>query len=102
MAALPESKSLAFHVHQFMPDCEGDELDQRIALLKARDYAGMIRCKPIGEMARSHAIDAQEAANHFFHDAGASVQELKLAIDYCRHLVQAAFIAEHIDPEVWG
>lgn len=102
MNCMATDEGFTFHIHQFMPECDGDELEHRIALLKARDYAGMIRCKPIGEIARSHAVDAQEAANHFFHDAGASVQELKLAVDYCRHLVQAAFIAEQIDPEVWG
>lgn len=92
---------LSKHVQHFLPKAEGEELAHRIALLKARDYAGMIRCKPIGEIARQHAIDAQQAADHFFHDEGASAQELKLAVDYCRHLVQAAFIAEHLDPEVW-
>lgn len=93
---------LAFHVQQFIPECDGEELELRKALLTAREYASMIRCKPIGELARCHAIDAQQAADHFFHDKGASVTELRLARDYIRHLVAAAMIAEHIDPEVWA
>ena len=79
MNCMATDEGFTFHIHQFMPECDGDELEHRIALLKARDYAGMIRCKPIGEIARSHAVDAQEAANHFFHDAGASVQYLNFA-----------------------
>ncbi|MFL0357563.1 hypothetical protein ACI5KX_13950 [Erythrobacter sp. GH1-10] len=92
---------LSKQVLHFFPEAEGEESVHRIALLKACDYAGMIRCKPIGEIARHHAIDAQDAAYHFFYNAHATVQQLKLAVAYCRHLAQAAFIAEHIDPEVW-
>jgi hypothetical protein len=30
---------LVFHIRQFVPTAEGAELDHRMALLKARDYA---------------------------------------------------------------
>ena len=39
MSGLDEEASLAFHIRQFVPAADGEELEHRAALLKARDYA---------------------------------------------------------------
>lgn len=96
------SSGLAYHVREFVPGSEGEDLEHRIALLKAREYAAKIRCKPVGEIARGHAIDAQQVADLFLHDEHCTLDRLKLAVTYCRNLVQAAVIAEFLDLELCG
>ena len=89
---------LAFHIHSFVPDCEGEELEQRTALLKARDYAADLRAKVLSRTALHHAADAHELAGAFVF-ADVPVDRLKIAVAYCRNLVHAAFLADHLDQE---
>lgn len=90
---------LSFHIRSFVPDCEGEELQQRTALLKARDYAAALRARAVSERALEHAIDAHEMAGRFVF-ADVSSDRLKVAVAYCRNLVHAAYLAEHLDSEV--
>ena len=101
MATETTDRGFAFHVHQFMPDCEGEELELRITLLKAREFAGELRCTTISEFARNHAIDAQSAADHFLYCPSATPSKLGDAVQYCRLCVQCAYLAENLDPEAW-
>ena len=90
---------LAFHVRQFVPECSDPaEMEQRQALLKARDFAAALRGRSESIAAVNHAADAHECAGAFVF-ADVPVQSLELAVKYCRHLVQAAFIADHLDWE---
>ena len=92
---------LSFHIREFVPDCaDGEEMEQRQALLKARDYAASLRGRAISEASFDHACAAHEmASNYVFADA--SIDLLKVAVTYCRNMVHAAFLANHLDGEAW-
>lgn len=87
---------LAFHIREFVPACNGKELEQRQALLKARDYAAMLRSRAINELARQHAIDAHEMAGAFVY-ADVSVEHLIMVVAYCRNLVHAALLLDNLE-----
>lgn len=90
---------LLTQIRQFVPDCQdGEELEQRKALLKVRNYAAMLRAQSEGEMALELAIAAHEAAGAYCY-ALVPVARLKIIVGYCRALVQAAFIADHLERE---
>ncbi len=89
---------LAFHIRQFVPDADGAELEHRKALLKARDYAAALRGQTVGQLAYSHACDAHEMAGEFVF-ADAPAVRLEIAVKYCRHIVMAAFLADHLQGE---
>jgi hypothetical protein len=90
---------LAFHVRHYVPACQdGEELEQRTALLKAREYAAMLRGQTESAIATNHAIDAHECAGAYCY-ANVPVDRLKIAVAYCRAMVQAAFIADHLERE---
>lgn len=90
---------LLTQVRHFVPDCQdGDELEQRRALLKAREYAAMLRAQAEGDIAIEHAIAAHEAAGAYCY-AKVPVARLKIAVGYCRAMVQAAFLADHLERE---
>ena len=89
-------RSLAFHVRTFVPDCaDGEEMEHRQALLKARDFAAAQRGKVFSDFANHLSCEAHELAGAFVY-AGVPNARLKLAVDLCRHLVSAAYIAEHL------
>jgi len=90
---------LAFHVRKYVPDClDGDEMERRKSLLTARDYAVMLITRTKAEIATDHAIAAREVADAFaFSDV--PLARLDIALSYCRHLVQCAFIADHLERE---
>lgn len=90
---------LSFHVRKFVPAAEGEELEQRIALLKARDYASALKARVASDRAYDFACAAHEAAGDFVF-AEVPLARLKIAVSYCRNLVQAAFSAEHLEGEV--
>lgn len=92
---------LSFHVREFVPACEGAELEHRTALLRARDYAAMLRGKVTSETALEHAAAAHEMAGEFVF-AEVPADRLKIAVAYCRNLVHAAFLAEHLESEGAG
>lgn len=89
---------LSFHVRQFLPNCEGEELEARQALLKARDYAASIRGRGATGLALDHAVAAHEMAGAWLY-ADAPVARLRIALAYCRNLVHAAYLADHLDGE---
>lgn len=90
---------LAFHVLQFVPDCtDPEEMEQRQALLKARSYAGTLCTSREAEMAYQHATLAREVADAFVF-ADVPTDRLKIAVGYCRNLVHAAFLADHLERE---
>ena len=89
---------LAFHILQFAPGAEGEELEHRTALLKARDYAAWLRGRCQSERGFDHASDAHEMAGAFVF-APVPVARLEIAVAYCRCMVQAAFLAAHLDEE---
>jgi len=89
---------LSFHIREFMPTAEGEELKQRIALLKARDYASALKWKAASDLAYDLACAAHEMAAHYVF-ADVPVDRLKIAVSYCRNVVQAAFSAEHLEGE---
>jgi hypothetical protein len=92
---------LSFHIRQFVPDCEGPELEHRNALLIARDYAADLRAKVTSETALEHAAAAHQMAGEFVF-ADVPPDRLKIAVAYCRNLVHAAFLAEHLCNEGSG
>ena len=88
---------LAFHIREFAPDCaDGPEMEQRQALLKARDYAAHLRSRVVSERALEHAVAAHEMAGEYVF-ADVSPARLEIAVAYCRNLVHAAFLADHLD-----
>ena len=90
---------LAYHIRQFVPDCDGLELEQRTALLVARDFATDLRGKVTSRTALHHAADAHDMAGALVF-ADVSPDRLKIAVAYCRNLVHAAFLADHLESEL--
>ncbi|MEL7690538.1 hypothetical protein [Citromicrobium bathyomarinum] len=86
---------LSFHIRSHLPECEGEELEHRIALLKARDYAAWLRTRVSSQVALAHAADAHEMASAYLY-ADVLPDILKVAVGYCRNLVHAAFLADHL------
>lgn len=90
---------LAFHVRQFVPDCnDGEEMELRKALLVARDYAAMLRSRVGTEWAITLAAEAHEVAGEYAF-AVASLDRMKTVRDYARNLVQAAMLADWFERE---
>lgn len=97
MATAPANDTgLAFHVHTYCPDAAGKELEHREALLKARDFAAAIRGKTVSRAAYDHAVTAHDIAGEYVF-ADVSEETLANVVKYCRHLVQAAILAEYLD-----
>jgi len=92
---------LTFHIHQFAPAADGLELEHRTALLNARDYAAALRGRVVGQLAHNHACDAHEMAGEFVF-AEVPLARLEIAVKYCRHMVMAAFLADHLEAEGSG
>jgi hypothetical protein len=88
---------LAFHVHHYLPEAEGEALKLRCDLIKARDYAAVLRGRVTSPHAQAHAIDAHEVAGAFVFDEEASETQLSAALTYCRALVKAAMAADLIE-----
>ena len=89
---------LSFHVREFVPNAEGEELKMRIALLKARDYASALKWKAASDLAYDLACAAHEMAGQFVF-AEVPLARLTIALRFCRNSVQAAFDAEHLEGE---
>jgi len=85
------------HVRQFVPSSDGEELDLRIKLLKARDFAAALRGRTESRRALEHAVDAHEAAGSAVFLIDASTVHLDLVARYCRHMVAAAMLAEQLE-----
>lgn len=88
---------LAFHIHHYLPEAEGEALKHRCDLLTARDYAAVLRGKVTTHRAQDHAIEAHEVAGQFVFAEDASENQLSAALSYCRALVKAAMAADLID-----
>lgn len=89
---------LSFHIRQFVPDAQGEELEHRQALLTARDYAAALRGSVHSEWALTLAAEAHEAAGAYCF-ADESCDRLKIVVGYCRNLVHAAMLADWMDRE---
>lgn len=89
----------AFHVRSYLPEADGEELEHRINLLKARDYAAKLRGQLQTPWGQSHATDAHELAGAILFKPGIDNTHLKAAVDYCRALVKAAMLADLLDWE---
>ena len=92
---------LTFHIRQFTPNAEGVELEHRIALLKARDYASSLLAQVTSDLAYDLASYAHTMAGIFVF-AEVPTARLEIAVKYCRHIVMAAFLAEHLVTEGSG
>jgi len=86
---------LELHIRAHLPRCEGEELEHRVALLKARDYAGWLLTRLANQAALQHATDAHAMASAYLY-ADVTARILPVAIGYCRNLVHAAFLAEQL------
>ena len=88
-------RALVTYVRHFMPDALDSDLRLRISLLKARDYCASLRGSTIHHMAHNHACDGHEMAGEFVF-ADVPAERLEIALRYCRHMVMAAFLADHL------
>ena len=88
-------EGLAVHIHEFVPDADGPELTSRIALLRARDHAAMMRGQVTDDDAFDLACQAHEVAGAWVY-ADATADQLTIAASLARNLVQAAFSAEFL------
>ena len=88
---------LEAHVKQFVPDADGEELELRVTLLKARDWAAALRGRTVSWLATECACHAHEVAGHYVFRLGESVARLSMATDLCRALVRAAMAADSLD-----
>lgn len=92
---------LSFHVRQFAPAAEGEELQHREALLIARGYCSDLLAKRIPDRAYDLAAEAREIAERFAF-APVPTARLRIARDCARHLVMAAFLSAQLDEEEGG
>lgn len=90
--------SLAYAVCQHRPGCGGEELVQRIALLRARDYAVEQVGQHVSDLAHDLICWARDVARAYVYTPAAT-DSLALAIALCRHLVRAAEMAEQLEQE---
>jgi hypothetical protein len=88
---------LSSHIRQYLPDAQGEELEHREALLKARDWAAALRGRTNTVRAFNLAVDAHEVAGEFVFAQGETPQRLAFAAKLARHLVAAAMLAEQLD-----
>lgn len=90
---------MSFHIRQFVPACsDGEEMEQRTALLVARDFAAAQRGRLFSDWALALSAEAHAIAGQFVF-APVPVDRLTIAVAYCRNLVQAAYLAEHLSEE---
>lgn len=90
---------LSFHVREFVPECaDGEEMELRTGLLKARDFAAAQRGKVFSDWGINLACEAHDMAGAFVY-ADVPTDRLKIALAYCRNLVHAAYLAEHLSEE---
>lgn len=89
---------LTRHVLAFVPTAAGEELEHRIALVRARDFAAWHLGRRIEQVAYDLAKEAHEFAGAFVY-AEVSPAQLDLAVKLCRCLVQAAFLVDHLSEE---
>lgn len=82
-------RDLIFHVHQFLPDSQGKDLELRAALLKAMDFAAAMRGRYDHPRAYGYAADAHDLAGHYALRS-VPIHVLEMAVDSCRALVKAA------------
>lgn len=88
---------LSFHVREFLPDCQdGEEMELRKALLKAREYASVLKPRVASDAAYDLACQAHEVAGQYVY-ADVSTGRLEIARNLCRALVQAAMCTEHLE-----
>lgn len=102
MSAAPivvDDPTLAFHIRQYCPGAEGEELAQRITLLKARDHAAAMRGRTYSHLADQCAWHAHETAGRFVFRPGESEARLNMAAQLCRALVKAAAAADSLNSE---
>jgi hypothetical protein len=84
-----------FHIRSFVPQAQGEELKQRVALLKARDYAAGLMGKACCGAARDYAGDAHHVAGVFVF-ADVPPARLTIAVALCRNLVHAAMLSDQL------
>ncbi|MBT2133961.1 hypothetical protein KK137_06405 [Croceibacterium sp. LX-88] len=86
---------LRFIIHEHVPGADGSELENRLALLKARDFAA-------GMLAKATHPDAYNLAQLAHETAGKTVfadlteRELNDAVTLCRCCVQASLCADRL------
>ena len=88
---------LSFHVRQYVPTAQGEDLESRVTLLKARDWAAAMRSQVDSDFARYLVAEAHETAGAFVFAKDESTERLAFAAKLCRHLVGAAVIAEQLE-----
>ena len=88
---------LSFHVRQYVPTAQGEDLEHRTALLKARDWAAVLRGRVDSAFALQLVIQAHDVAGEFVFAKDESPERLAFAVKLCRHLVGAAVIAEQLE-----
>lgn len=96
---IADDPALAYHIQQYCPGAEGEELAQRMVLLKARDWSAALRGRSTSWLADQAACHAHEVAGRFVFRPGESEARLALAAQLCRSLVRAAMAADSLDSE---
>lgn len=88
---------LGFHVRTYVPTAAGEELEHRVALLKARDWAAALRGRTQCLQAFNLAAEAHELAGAYVFATEVNESRLQPVVRLCRHLVAAAMLAEQIE-----
>ena len=89
----------AVHVLHYVPNASGEELEHRIALLKARDWGAAMRGRTESLRAFNLAIEAHEVAGAFVFALHEKPARLGQAAKLARYLVGAAMQAELLDAD---
>ena len=89
-------RDLIFHVHQFLPDSQGKDLELRTNLLRAMHYAAAMRGSYDHPRAYGYAADAHDLAGHYALRSVPS-HVLEMAVDACGALVKAAQLVDALE-----
>lgn len=96
---IADDPALAYHIQQYCPGAEGEELAQRVALLKGRDWAAALRGRTTSHLGDQCACYAHEVAGRFVFRPGETEARLALAAQLCRALVRASMAADSLNAE---
>ncbi|MCR9178725.1 MAG: hypothetical protein NXH71_00605 [Erythrobacteraceae bacterium] len=99
MMAGSEFTPEARHVINFVPDAEGEELELRVRLLKARDMAAAMRGRSDSPLADWLACQCHDHAGVMVFAARQREARLDLSVQLCRSLIRAAMAADSLHCE---
>jgi len=94
-----DQKSLEACVLHYLPASSAREVEMRVTLLRAREYASVLRGRTEGHLSSNLAAWAHEVAGEFVYRPDETEARLDMAATLCRRLAGAAIAADGLHSE---